>query len=95
MPHVDKSVEENTREVLRIRIAAVYFNGFNNVAFHDLSSNKVETATHSLTSLLGLGPKFCLQVDRVSFRISESMIARLHRDAMNRWFILNNNQVSK
>ena len=65
------------------------------MSFHHLSRNKVETATHDLTSLLGLGPNFCPQVDRVSFKYSESMIARLIRDAKTRWFILNNNHSSK
>ena len=45
------------------------------MAFHDVSHNQVATVTHNLTHLLGLGPTFCSQVDRVSFRNSETMIA--------------------
>ena len=97
MPDVNKSVEENMIELLRRRrrIEAVCFNECNGMTFHNLSRHKVGTETHDLTSLLGLGPKFCPQVDRVSFRNSVSMIARLCRDASTRWFVLNNNHTSK
>ena len=68
VPDVNKLVEVNMGKVLRRRIEAVYFNECNNMSFHDLSRDKVATATHSLTSFLGLGPKFPPKVNRVSFR---------------------------
>ena len=45
LPDVNKSVEEDMREVLRRRIAAMCFNECNRMAFHELSLNKVATAT--------------------------------------------------
>ena len=81
--------------VLEQRPAACYFNECNNMAFHDLSRDKVATATHNLTSLLGLGAKFCPQTDQVSFKNSEAMIARLRRYIRTRYFILNNSNIER
>ena len=55
IPNIDILVEENKKIVLKQRIAAMHFNEYSNVAFHDLSRHKVETLTHNLTSLLGFG----------------------------------------
>ena len=67
---INKSVEEDMRKVLRRRIAAVHFDECNNMAFHDLSRNKVVIVAHNLTSLLGLVPKLFPQFNQVSFRNS-------------------------
>ena len=56
------------KELYKTEDSAVHFNECNNVAFHDVSRNKVAIATHNLTSLLGLGPTICPHVDRFSFR---------------------------
>ena len=69
MPDVNKEVEENMRDVLRRRIAAVCFNEYNSMAFHDLSRNKVATAAHNLTSLLGLGQSFAHRLMCFRFEI--------------------------
>ena len=64
---IDEKVEENMKIALKNKVAAMYFNECNNVAFHNLSRNKIATSSHNLTSLLGLGGKLCPQSDRVSF----------------------------
>ena len=68
----------------------MYFNECNNMAFHDLSRNRVATSTHNLTSLLGLGEKFCPQGDLILFKNSEAMLARSRKNVRTRWFILTN-----
>ena len=67
LPDINKSVEENVREGLKQRTAAMCFNECNNMQFHDLPRNKVATATHNLTSLLGLDPKFSHRL--IEFRL--------------------------
>ena len=71
-------------------MAAIYFNECNNMKFYDLSRNREATSVYNLTSLLVLGPKFCPQIDKVTFKNSEDMIERLRRHIRTRWFILNN-----
>ena len=95
IPNVEKSIEENMKLVLEQRTAACYFNECNNMAFHDLSRDKVATATHNLTSLLGLGAKLCPQTHQVSFKNSEALITRLRRDIRTRYFILNNSNIER
>ena len=95
IPNIDKTIEENMKLALEQRPAAVYFNECNNMSFHDLSRNKIATATFNLTSLLGLGAKFCPQTDQVSFKNTEAMIARLRKDVRTRCFVSNNNNLDR
>ena len=46
---------------LENKIAAIYFNDCNNMAFHHLSRNKEAPSDHNLSSFLGLGTKCCHQ----------------------------------
>ena len=95
IPNIDKTIEENMKLALEQRPAAVCFNECNNMSFHDLSRNKIATATLNLTSLLGLGAKFCPQTDQVSFKSTEAMITRLRKDIRTRHFVLNNNNLER
>ena len=86
-PNIEKTADENMKIVLKDKIAAAYFNECNNMAFHNLSKDQIATSKHNLTTLLGLGPKICLQKDRISFQITERMLSRFRKDIRTRWFI--------
>ena len=64
---LDKTVQE-MKNFLKNNIVSTCFNESHKMVFHYLLQNYEAASFYDLTSLLGLGPKFYPQNDRISFK---------------------------
>ena len=85
---MDKTAKSNSIRIIGNKNKKEHFNGCNTMAFHDLTTH--DRPIMNPMTLLGLGPKFCVQLKGTQWKNTNRMKHRFKRDERLKNYLMTN-----